>query len=372
MATSSEKKQAFQHWLSRKAGNDYWFQPNVPADFASLNRQDLLRQLAERQLPCEHLIWHVTNRCNLKCLHCGVWGGERRYQDLSSADFFARLPELLSLGLRAVTLSGGEPFLRRDLFEIVAGLKAAALKVAIVTNGHYMQRYAAQIRAAGFDSISISLDGLRDSHNRMRVSSDSYEQVIEAIRLARAYGIPIVNVNTSVSPDNLAELAELRELIFAAGANHWVLRPVAPAGRAAGRDMTLDHQQLRHLLDFAKDSVIAGNDVSLEGLGYLGKWDSILALVPFFSYTGWNNLYLLPDGSLKGFNDDHNEVEGHWQSDSLTEVWFERFKSYRFPEIPVDCLSCPYWSRCGGGNIAEAENGWRCIRPVLEQADREG
>lgn len=358
-------RERLQNWLTQKAPNDYWQFPQAPPDFALQMRARLLEALESRTLPCEHVIWHLTNRCNLRCRHCGVWGGEKEYTDISIQAFLEKAPELLRLGLRALTLTGGEPFLNRDIFLLVKTMQAVKVKVAAVTNGYFIQRDVDKLNETPLDSLSISLDGLADSHNYLRASATSFERVMTGIRLAAQTAVPIVNVNTSVYPQNLAELPALREEIFAAGAHHWVLRPVALSGRAQGYPLKLSDDQLLSLLHFVEDSIRQGYDLSLEGLGYLGPWDSLIALTPFFSYAGWTSLYILPDGQIKGFNDDLQPVEGHFLTDDLADIWFTRFRSYRFPELPPICNGCPFWGACGGGNLAEADSGWRCIRDVL-------
>jgi len=362
----TEQQAAFLAWLKQKSPRDYWYYPDAPADFALQYRQQLLTQLANQSLSCEHVIWHMTNRCNLRCLHCGVSGGEKVYSELSTADFLNKMPELLALGLKALTLSGGEPFLRKDIFTVIQACRAAGVKVAAVSNGHFLSRDLTALEKTPLDSLSISLDGLAGSHNYLRASEHSYQKVIEAIQLAAQIPIPIVNVNTSVYPANFSELPAIREVIFAAGANHWVLRPVAMSGRARQHALRIDSEQILALLHFAEDSVKQGYDVSVEGLGYLGPWDSILSLVPYFSHAGWNSFYVLPDGNIKGFHDEQQPIEGHLLDDNLAEIWFSGFQSYRFPEYPELCGDCPFWSACGGGNLAEAESGWRCIREVIE------
>ncbi len=354
-----------QDWLSHKSPHDYWHFPQAPADFALYMRAHLLAALEQRKLPCEHVVWHMTNRCNLRCRHCGVWGGEKEYADISVADFLRRLPDLLKLGLKALTLSGGEPFLVPEIFTLIQAAQLAGLKVAAVTNGYFIRRDFERLNQAPLDSLSISLDGLAVSHNYLRASATSYDRVLESIRLAAQTAVPIVNVNTSVYPENLSELPALREQVFDAGAHHWVLRPVALSGRARNYPLKLTNAQIFALLEFVADSIRAGYDVSLEGLGYLGAWDSLLALTPFFSYAGWHSFYILPDGQIKGFNDDSQPVEGHFLQDDLADIWFNGFRAYRFPDLPEICADCRFWGACGGGNLAEANSGWRCIRDVL-------
>lgn len=372
MVWQSEGQQLeFTQWLKIRNPNDYWRRPAVPPDYAQRKYQHFHRQWQAGKLKCEHIVWHVTNRCNLKCAHCGVWGGEKRYRDLSLDEFALHIPKYLKLGVKYVTLSGGEPLVRKDLHKIIAVLKIVGFKVAMVTNGHHLERYAEALTAYPLDSISISIDGYGKAHDDLRLFPGSYEHTLDALRFAQKIEIPIRNVNTCVTPDNLEDLHKLKEDIFAAGANHWVLRPVALAGRA-DESMTLDSDAMRQLLDFARKTVESGQRLSVGGIGYLGDWDAIFSPQPYFNSTGWNNLYILPNGDIKGFNSDHLPVEGNLLKDDLIELWQEGFSYYRNIQLPEFCQECPYLGRCHGGNHAEADAGYRCVRPVLDGLENPG
>lgn len=362
-------KANFLNWLASKSPQDYWHYPHAPRNFALKMQAHLKMQLEKECLPCEHVVWHLTNRCNLRCGHCGVSGGEKKYVDITGRQFLKHLPRLQALGLKALTLSGGEPFLVSDIFDVIAYCRTHHIKVAAVTNGHFLARDAQRLQRTPVDSISISIDGCEENHNRLRRSKRSYTLAIEALKIARDIDIPIVNVNTSVFPENLDDLPHLREIVFKTGAHHWVLRPVALSGRATESCLRLKNAELLKLLRFAETSVREGYDVTVEGLGYLGALDSILSLTPFVSYTGWNGFYVLPNGDIKGFNEEHHPVEGNLLTSDLKHLWFSCFKTYRYPERPKQCKACTYWDACGGGNIAEADTGWRCIQDILPLLD---
>lgn len=361
----------FLAWLRQRGPHDYFDGSRTSENFAVEQLMSYQRRLEQGQLPLRHVVWHVTNRCNLLCAHCGVRGGETRYQDLSLDQFASALPQLLRLGLSHLTLTGGEPLVRKDLFEIIAVLRLCGVKVGMVSNGHNLARFEAKFRAQPLDALSISIDGLAARHDALRLSAGSFEQTLTAVRLARSWELPLVSVNTSVWSENLADLPELRERIFAAGAQHWVLRPITRSGRAEDGGFGLNPAELESLLRFAAESLSRGYDLSVAGLGYLGPLDGWLNMSPFFALFGWDSLYILPDGGLKGFNEAHLPIEGHLLDENLAQIWYQGFGSYRQPELPAFCADCPYLGRCRGGNHAEARTGTRCIRPVLEKLERE-
>ncbi len=320
--------------------------------------------LKNRTLPCEHVIWHVTNRCNLACVHCGVWGGEKQYADLSLEDFARNIPNMIRLGVKYVTLTGGEPLLRKDIGDILAVLKLSGFKVAMVTNGHYLERFADKLTPYPLDSISISIDGGASFHNAIRLSETSYAETLSALRVATQLDIQVRNVNTCVTPENLSSLKALAEDIFAAGANHWILRPVSVSGRATEM-LKPDMDVLRDLLKFAARQLEKGLPVKVAGIGYMGPWHDLFYEEGYLDHTGWKSLYILPDGGIKGFNDDQLPLEGHLLKDDLEDLWWNRFELYRHRQVPEDCLNCNYFEVCGGGNHTEAEASYRCIKPLF-------
>ncbi len=359
---------AFQDWLATRQPFDYWHQAAVPPDFAQQALAVFEQARQARKLPLRHVVWHITNRCNLRCLHCGVRGGELRYRDLSLDDFARALPQMLRLGLSHVTLSGGEPLVRKDLFDIIAVLKLCRLQVAMVSNGHNFERFEAQFRDHPLDSLSLSLDGLADSHDQIRAWPGSFEQVMRAIELAVAWGIPLVNVNTCVSPQNIGQMTELRDRLFGLGIQHWTLRPITESGRASEHAFGLNTAQMQQLLDFVEVSLEAGFDISLAGMGFLAERDPILNMAPYISTAGWDSFYILPNGDIKGFNEAHLPLEGNLLHDDLIELWQTGFGYYRQAQLDSACPTCKWLSRCGGGNIPEAETGVRCLPLLLANA----
>lgn len=359
--------ESFNQWLLNKQPADYWYYPNSPDDFGLRMQARLRQHLARGQLRCQHVTWHITNRCNLLCAHCGVRGGETSYQELSLDEFAKALQSLLRLGVSQITLSGGEPLVRKDLPKILAVLKICGLTVGLVSNGHHLARYAQNWEYAP-DSLSLSLDGLEQTHNALRLHPDSYRLVLESLEVAHQLGPKIVNINTCVTPQNLAELPKIRQEIFERGADHWILRPVTRSGRASDHpEWGLDEAQLFELLEFARTSLLAGYDLSLGGLGYLGAYDSLLYTSPWYAGAGWDSFYILPNGDIKGLNEDYLPVEGNLRQDKLEELWYNAFKRYRQLNQPEICQGCEFWARCAGGNHAEAQSGLRCIRPVLRR-----
>jgi MoaA/NifB/PqqE/SkfB family radical SAM enzyme len=112
-----------------------------------------------------HVVWEVTLACNLKCTHCGSRAGHRRPAELSTAECLAVIRQLARLGVRQVSLIGGEAYLRTDWLELIRAIREQGMDCSIQSGARGLT--AARVRAAadaGLQSCGISIDGLRQLH----------------------------------------------------------------------------------------------------------------------------------------------------------------------------------------------------------------
>ncbi|HEY6510374.1 MAG TPA: heme d1 biosynthesis radical SAM protein NirJ [Burkholderiaceae bacterium] len=139
------------------------------------------------------VIWNLIRRCNLTCKHCYALSANHDYAgELSTDEVFTVMDDLKAFQVPVLILSGGEPLLRPDLFEIAARAKAKRFYVGLSTNGTLIDApMAERVAAAGFDYVGISLDGLRDTHDKFRRLDGAFERSLAAVRLLRARGVKV-------------------------------------------------------------------------------------------------------------------------------------------------------------------------------------
>lgn len=139
------------------------------------------------------VIWNLIRRCNLACKHCYALSADHDYAgELSTDEVFAVMDDLAAFGVPALILSGGEPLLRADLFEIAARAKSMRLYVGLSTNGTLIDApMAERIAAAGFDYVGISLDGIGATHDAFRRAEGAFERSLAALRLLRRHGVKL-------------------------------------------------------------------------------------------------------------------------------------------------------------------------------------
>jgi len=175
------------------------------------------RFLDARGRSLESLRVSVTDRCNLRCLYCMP---EEEYlwlprQSILDYEEIGRLVEVFSaVGVSKVRITGGEPLLRRDLTRLIALLaqNPRIAERAITTNGILLSRYAAALRDAGLDRVTVSLDTLRPERFHELAGRARIEDVLEGIAAVRAEGFRNTKLNTVVvrgfNDDELIELLE--------------------------------------------------------------------------------------------------------------------------------------------------------------------
>ena len=166
-----------------------------------------------RAPPGPVVIWNLVRRCNLTCLHCYAISADIDFPgELGTVEIFRVLDDLKAAGVPALILSGGEPLLRKNLFDIAARAKALGFYTALSTNGTLIDLpLAGRIAAARFDYVGISLDGLRATHDRIRRKEGAFEKSLNAMRLCRDMGVK-VGMRFTLTQGNAAELPALLDL----------------------------------------------------------------------------------------------------------------------------------------------------------------
>jgi heme d1 biosynthesis radical SAM protein NirJ len=178
------------------------------------------------------VIWNLVRRCNLTCLHCYSISTDIDFPgELSAAEAFRVLEDLKAARVPALILSGGEPLLRKNLFDIAARAKGLGFTTALSTNGTLIDvPLAGRIAATGFDYVGVSLDGLRETHDRFRRKEGAYDKALNGIRLCRDMGVK-VGLRFTLTQDNAADLPALLDLAEAERIDKFYLSHLNYAGR---------------------------------------------------------------------------------------------------------------------------------------------
>jgi heme d1 biosynthesis radical SAM protein NirJ len=186
----------------------------------------------KRHPPGPVVIWNLIRRCNLACKHCYSISADTDFPgELSTTEVFAVMDDLKVFRVPVLILSGGEPLLRPDIFEISARAKAMGFYVGLSTNGTLIdERNIERIAAIGYDYVGISIDGLRATHDRFRRLEGAFDASMKGIRLCKARGIK-VGMRFTMTQDNAHELPALLDLMEQEGIDKFYFSHLNYAGR---------------------------------------------------------------------------------------------------------------------------------------------
>ncbi|MGE5505618.1 MAG: heme d1 biosynthesis radical SAM protein NirJ [Actinomycetota bacterium] len=221
---------------------------------------------AYRDAPGPVVIWNLVRRCNLACKHCYSISADKDFLgELSTDEVYGVMDDLRAFRVPVLILSGGEPLLRHDIWDIAARAKALGFYTALSTNGTLIDApMADRVAAAGFDYVGISIDGIGPTHDKFRCLDGAFDRSMAAIRLSLARGVK-VGMRFTMTMDNAPELPAMLDLAEAEGVTKFYFSHLNYAGRGNKNrldDATaqLTRQAMRLLFDTAWAHARAGRE----------------------------------------------------------------------------------------------------------------
>jgi AdoMet-dependent heme synthase len=180
------------------------------------------------------LAWEITRRCNLKCVHCRSSSAleMQGHPDFSFEEAVRILDDISAYAKPVVVLSGGEPLLRDDVFDIASYGSGKGLRMCLATNGTLVnEAVCGKIKGAGIRMVSLSLDGASaEVHDDFRSQAGAFAGTINAARLFKQNGIPFL-INSSFTKRNQSEIQKVYRLAKELGATAWYMFMIVPTGR---------------------------------------------------------------------------------------------------------------------------------------------
>ncbi len=236
----------------------------------------------KREPPGPVVVWNLIRRCNLTCKHCYSISADTDFPgELTTKEVYRVMDDLKAFGVPVLILSGGEPLLRPDIFEVSRRAKAMGFYVGLSTNGTLIGKSnIGRIADVGYDYVGISIDGLEATHDRFRRRSGAFAASLAAMRLCRDRGLK-VGMRFTLTQDNAHELLELLRLMDTEGIDRFYLSHLNYAGRGnVNRKDDAVLQTTRRAMDLLFDTA----------------WDYVRRGVPKEFVTGNNDadgVYLL-------------------------------------------------------------------------------
>ncbi|MEZ4466460.1 MAG: radical SAM protein [bacterium] len=346
----------------------------------------------EEQRPL-YAVWEITLACDLGCKHCGSRAGPARDTELTTAQCLGVVAEMAAMGIREVTLIGGEAYLREDWDQIAAEIVRRGMICGITSGGRGFTAERVQRAVdAGINTISLSIDGLERTHNAQRGSPDSWGNALAAAERIAASPIRLAT-NTQINRLSLPELVALSQLLADVGSRAWQIQLTVPMGRGADRPgLPLQPWQLLELfplLAWIKAERLKPRGIDLfpgNNVGYFGPYESALR------YGGGSGAHwggcgagkwcigLEADGKIKACPSlpSADWTGGYLAKDDLAHVVatspeLTHLKNRTRADLWGFCATCYYADVCKGGCtwtsqciLGKPGNNPYCIHRALE------
>lgn len=314
-----------------------------------------------RKPSLESLFIEMTLKCNEHCRHCGSKCGdiamENTLTDKEITDF---LRDLINKVEKKpfLNITGGEPLLRPGFTDLMHEISEMGYRWGMTTNGTLIdEQMVKRLKYAGMKTVSVSIDGLEETHNWFRQTADGYEKSMRAVKFLVEESFHNVMVTTVVHKGNIHQLDEMYEVVKKTGIDTWRLINVEPIGRAKNNDeILLEEADYVRLLDFIKENRV--KEQNFEICFGCNHW---LGIENEHRFRNW--YYKCAAGIKTGgifYNGDigacldidrkPQTIQGNIRKDDFMDVWnnkYEVFRNNRTLDSEY-CKSCSEKEYCRG------------------------
>jgi heme b synthase len=209
------------------------------------------------------VFWELTTGCNLKCIHCRASASAAiSPDDLNYAESCRIIDQLAAYAPLILVLSGGEPLMRPDVFELAKRAGSNNIRVALATNGTMVDgAMAERIKDAGIQRVAISLDGANSrTHDEFRGEAGAFDAAIQGLKHLKEIGIS-TQINTTVSRHNAGELPEILDLALSLGtaAFHLFLLVPVGCGLTIAEEQSIKGEESERILNWFYDRSLDSN-----------------------------------------------------------------------------------------------------------------
>ena len=320
------------------------------------------REQLKRHPRLQQLFLEFTLRCNERCLHCGSSCGDVPCPEVSKEDYLRLLKKVrqdFDGALPMLCITGGEPLLRRDFFEIMEPAHDMGFPWGMTSNATLIDdAMAGRLLDAGMRTISVSIDGLPQTHDAIRNRKGAYAQSMRGIQaLIDRGGFQSIQVTTVVNHESIGELEALYEVLLGIDIDSWRLAAIEPIGRALRHpELLLTAEDHVRLLDFIKARRMEQMPVTYGCCHYLGtEYEREVRDWFFMCQAGLTVASVMSNGDIATcLNIPRNPrtIQGSIYRDDFTEVWKNRFELFRgsLAELNDACRACPHRRFCDGGS----------------------
>lgn len=311
-------------------------------------------------------VWEVTMGCNMRCKHCGSSCAEPLPDELTTEEALNVCDQIGDLGLRWVTLSGGEPLIRKDIDLLVDHLHKNGVIVNLITNGWLInEALAKRLKASGISTLAISIDGTEELHDSIR-KPGAFAHAKQAFHILNEVGIKTGAI-TTISNQNFYRLREIKEALIEMGVHTWQVQIGLPMGNFNQQpDWLIKPEKVDRILDFCYETAVEGRIriYPADCIGYYTKREQIVKQLSYrrsvSEWSGCNagvrSFGILHNGEILGCTSIRNReyIEGSLREKTLREIWesndtFLWRRQLQKNQLKGECQVCRHASKCLGG-----------------------
>lgn len=320
------------------------------------------RALLRQEHPLKYLFLEVTRACNLSCAYCGSSCGKKPQRDeLSIAQWLGvvrQIAEDFPPDDVMVAVTGGEPLIKPDIFELFAELHRLGFHYGMVSNAFLLTpEVARRLVEVGMDSLSLSMDAPPPFNDQLRGEGASVAVFNAVAALDQAGYDGILEIISTITKPIVPMLDQMRALVSSMRVPNWRVAPVMPIGRAARRpDLVPGPAEIRQILEFIlaarNDEFIPAPEMSEEG--YLGnRFEGNVRPYLCQCRAGLSIAGILCDGRIGACPELGDAyVQGNILEERLSDVWRDRYQVFRdrsWMKAKQPCTHCEHFERCDGG-----------------------
>jgi len=264
----------------------------------------LLTASSHQTLPSKIAVWNLTKRCNLSCRHCYIDAKDGSQNEIKKDEAFNIIRQLASLDFNVILFSGGEPLLYDGLFELNAYAKTLGIKTCLSSNGTLItDSLAIKIKDGGFEYVGISIDGKRETHDKFRGISGSFDKAMMGIRLLKNHGIKR-GIRFTLNRENVNDLEDVISLCEKEEIERFCLYHLVYTGR--GREnMDIGNRERIKVIEYLIKKVKSGIKIEVltvdnhcDGIFLIQSKEKIREALNGGCRPGVKIINIAPDGNV--------------------------------------------------------------------------
>ena len=336
----------------------------------------------ETEYPLYTLLIEVTKKCNAACDQCGSRCDINSEEFLTKEQIVSAFRDIKeNLGTYTMlNVTGGEPLMRNDLFEIMGSASEMGFDWGMVTNGSLItDEVIEKMRLSGMKTITMSLDGLKETHDSLRHLPGSYDRIIKAIgKLRKADFLDHIQVTFTANKRNVFEFEKLYAILNKLTLDSIRVSFIDPIGRALDNsELLLSREEIIYFTSLVNKYNSKPNGTKIvwgcpHFLGNLleGRRFKCFAGIYTASILFNGDIYVCPNVERR---DEY--VQGNILKDSFSQIWKSGFTVFRERKLPDKCYSCIHKNECKGDSFHTLDHDHNeplfCYTDLIEKPDAE-